>query len=314
MADLKIFITLFFATLFCHLKAQEIDTFSRSITYKDSILIQKYTFLITQKPNIENWEAYFSIAKSLYNYKRNQEAKAMFVNILASKQLPYDNKIQHYASLEADSNSYGSFTSHYKNETCLFLTKIELEAKNFAQALAYLELLEKNYPIKYNCGTMTARYESELIELRALCYEGLGNIKKAIDLLFPYCFDHHNQILIRTLKRYYSSSKIKKYLSIALKSITCEVDSTLSTSYITINYGLPDETTKVITYTSGKGKIKLFGKIVEMPEPMLENREVVQREHFINHFLQSDFYAELSGDYSYRKFYYNFTEFNYQIK
>ena len=260
---------------------------------EDSTLVETYTDLITADPNEETVETYYRLAYALWNLQRNKEAQIMLQKIVESGLPQYKDTYYHGSDIPGDTTTniygYGSFTSSYKNSACLLLTKIFIEEKNYSEALEYLVAADKQYTITYNCGTGHHRYQGELRHLYGLCYEGLEQTDKAIDLLLPHCFDWNNKIILRILQAQYSADDIKKNMDWAINSITCAVDTFSSESYLIDNYGTEQEITTELTYVSGTGTIELFGSVITLPQPDLKDGETITRQHYVDQFLASSF-------------------------
>ena len=282
--------------------SQHIEEFYRSPDSKDSLLAQEYDNLRPSERNVDNFSDYYSTAQALWQVKRNNEAKEMFIAILESDQELYTNTYYHSSDIPGDTTKniygYGSFTSNYKNSVCLYLAKIYIEEHNFAEALNYVTAAENEYVVYYNCGTGHNSYQGRLRTLYGLSYEGMGETEKAIELLLPYCFDWDNKIIIRIFKSQHSKVEIKKSMEVAVASITCVPDTFESTTISTTNYGKNNEEKIEWNYISGRGTIQLFGRTIKLNAPRLKNGETITKQHFIDDFLDSHFYQSLTGDYS----------------
>lgn len=271
--------------------------FYRDPTKLNSKVVQMNASLITRDPTNTNYETYYQLAQSLWELKRNEEAKNMFQKIIQSTLPQYNTTYIKESDLKDDTSkvyAYGSYTVNYKNSSSLYLTKILIEQEKYAEALTHLEAADTLYSVIFTCGTGESGYNREIRNLYGLCYEGLGQIQKSLDSLLPYCFEFDNMTIIRILKKNYSQEEIKRQMEIARNSINCVVDTVDSESYITVNEGTKKEKTRKVIYKSGKGSIVLFGRQIDLPEPMLKNKEIVTRKHFVDDFLSSRFYRELT--------------------
>lgn len=259
-------------------------------------LILKHSNLIERAPRHRNAHTFYNVAEALWQLQRNEEAKKMFLKIMDSELSEYAGTNYHVSDVAGEEEdtrvyAYGSYTSNYKNLSARYLAKIYVEAKDFETALRYVIDADKKYIIHYTCGTGSNFYNAELREIYGLCYEGLNQSGKAIDMLLPYALDWRCETIARILKSKYSSEDIKVELKTAIESITFEVDSTPSTSEVH-QYGFGSDTPviKIITYTSGKGSVDLFGETIPLPRPLLENGEIVTRQHFVEEFMSTRFY------------------------
>jgi len=264
---------------------------------EDEKMYESNKYLIDQLPTEKNHVKYIQLAAALWNLEKTKEAEKMFLNIVNSKIKSYTTTYYHSSDIPGDTTTnsygYGSSTSNYKNTACLYLTKINIEKKKFQTALAYLEQAIKKYKVTYTCGTGYNMQKNEYDFLYAACYEGLGYHKKNIDMLLPTCLDWDNKILTRAIKRTYSGPEIENYLFKAEKSITCSVDTFLSESVVTSNYGTEEEKKDTIRYYSGSGSIILFNRKIDLPYPHLEDGEKVLREYYVKLFKESSFYEDL---------------------
>lgn len=269
---------------------------------QDSLVVAKNTALITAKPTKSNYKKYYSTAASLFELDRFEEAKTMFHNIEKSTGWYYSATYKHASDAGDDGNiyGYGSYTSNYKNSASLYLTKIYIEEANYTEALKYLGKADTIYPVYFTCGTGSNMYAETLRDLYATCYVHLNKPDETIRLLLPYSFKSGVSDLITALKSKYTAAELKSYMDTALKSITCVVNEYVSTTtQTTYKDGKIAEVTEQ-HYTGGSGTIKLFGTVVDFPYPNLKDGETLTRQHFVDYFLSSHLYMELSGDYSHK--------------
>jgi hypothetical protein len=273
-------------------------SFSHSPSKDDTLIYVKYNNLITSEPTDKNYAEFYSLACSLWELGRLKEAECMFLRIVDSKKLFYTDSYYHSSDIPGDTTTntygYGRYTSNYKNYASRYLTKIYLEKKQYRQALKFIELADKKYPVQQNCGTGNMLYRNEIDGLYSLCYDGLGMYDIIIEKYLPNYFDYYNAILVKAIKKKYSPNEIYNYLKKGENSVVCIVDTFQSSSYTTYNYGTEDERTVESKYTSGTATINLFGKEVILARPSLENGEIVSREKFLKEFKESGFYKALT--------------------
>ena len=266
-------------------------------TKEDSIFCKKNSKLINAEPTKRNHINYHSLACSLWQLGRLTEAESMFLKIIASKEPYYVGTYYNSSDIPGDTSTnsygYGSYTFNYKNRASRYLSKIYIEEKKFDQALKYIQYVDKKYTVEYSCGTGYMWYRGEIDGLYGLAYEGLGMFDSIINMFLPQYSIHSDGILISTLKKVHSQTEINEYLKIAENSIVCVVDSFQSSSFITENYGEKNESTTEIKYTSGTATMTLFGRLVTLPAPNLENGEKVSRDLFVKEFKESGFYTAL---------------------
>jgi tetratricopeptide (TPR) repeat protein len=278
----------------------EFNFIDHSPAKEDFELFKKSRTLISQQPTIKNHEKYFRLACSLWELKKTSEAEKMFLAIVNSNKKFYTATYYSSSDIPGDttqnSYGYGSFTYNYKNNACIFLTKIYLEDKQFARALQCLNDAIKKYKEVYTCGTGYEAQQDKYRFLYAACYTGLNRNKEIVNLLLPYCLDWDDKIMIGAIKKLYTKTAISRYLAEAEKSITCVVDSFQSFTVSTSNYGEKDEKSDTIRYYSGTGTIKLFEKRIKMPTPDLQEGEIVTKEYFRKIYHESPFYLSLHQD------------------
>jgi len=267
---------------------------------EDEQRYKKHKSLINSLPTKKNYKLYFDLACTLWELEKTVDAEKMFLTIVKSKEAFYTSSTYHSSDIPGDTSTniygYGSFTSNYKNYSCIYLTKIYLEQKKFEKALAFLEDAVKKYKVSYNCGTGFYRQQDEYDFLYASCYEGLNKHKEVIDLLLPSCLERNDEIIVNSIKKVYSAEQIKDLLGNAEASITFTLDSIPSFSYTTSNYGSKNAKTDTIKYVSGIATITLFESQINMPLPNFENGQILNRAMIVAIFKESDFYNRLQTE------------------
>ncbi len=115
----------------------------------------------------------------------------------------------------------------YKHNSCENLARIEMENKNFKEALKYIKLFDKKYPYKHFCGNELKSYSIFRAQMYAEVYLGLKDSVKALDHLLPEIFDSglaSNAELVQTttalLKIIYSHKELDSGMEKALASIS----------------------------------------------------------------------------------------------
>lgn len=267
---------------------------------KDHQRYKKHHSLINRLPTEKNHALYFSLACSLWELEKIEDAKKMFLTIINSEEKYYSSTYYHSSDIPGDTSTnsygYGSFTSDYKNYAALYLAKIYLEQKDFDKALQFVEDAVQKYQVTYSCGTGYYSQQNEYNFLYASCYEGLNRYADIIDLLIPSCLQTNDDLLIAAIKNTYSKEEILQGLQNAENSIVCLPDSFPSYSYEVSGYGNTREKTDTIQYYSGTATITLFDRQVNIPTPKLENGEHLAKDRFVKFFRESDFYTRLKED------------------
>ncbi len=77
----------------------------------------------------------------------------------------------------------------YKHRACKILSDIYIEKADYKSALKYEKLADKKYPYVHFCGNELAANEIYKSTAYAKCYTGLGNRKKAINILLKQSFN-----------------------------------------------------------------------------------------------------------------------------
>jgi len=283
-----------------HISSMISYTIDHRPTKDDSAYFNKNSGLINQKPTKKNYINFYSLATSLWELNKLNDAEKLFSQIVESNREFYSSNYYHSSDIPGDNTKnkygYGSCTLNYKNYACRYLTKIYIEEKKFDLALKYLKEADLKYPNSFSCGTGQNIYRNELSQLYGLCYEGLGQVDSIINLFLPKYDNWENGILIKALKKKYTKGQISNYLEIAVNSITCVAD-TFQSTYSTIeNYGEKNEKSTETKYTSGKGTINLFDKVIALYSGLLKEGEVASRDQFVKEFEQTAFYQELIKD------------------
>ena len=187
-------------------------------------LYRSHRYLINQVPSYKNYVKYFTLACSLWELRKIDEAERMFLRIVQSKSKYYSTTYYHSSDIPGDttknSYGYGSFTSNYKNYACIYLVKVYIEKKKFSKALSFLEKAVKEYKVSHSCGTGFNRQQNQYRFFYAACYDGLGKYKDVVKLLLPECLNWDDKFVIRAIKKLFTQQEINKYLATAENSIS----------------------------------------------------------------------------------------------
>lgn len=282
----------------CSLYSQKEHTFYRLYAPEDSLILTNQEALNRQGLSHYNALHYFHVAEALWREQRNDEAEKMFREIMESELEEFNKNLQFDSDVSRDTlpknYGYGSYSFHYKNKSSLYLAKILIERKAFQEALHYVTLADTTYPVTFNCGTGHGFYEQQLNELYALCYEGMAQSQKVMDLLLPNCLQRRdNTILVRVIRNRFTKEERKYLREKAIASIQFELNTEESYIEIVHNYGTKSERIEPLRFTTGTGTILLFGQQVRLPSPSLKNGQIAEREDFLNAFTASNFYKEV---------------------
>lgn len=278
----------------------EFNYLDRDPQPEDQRRYKKYRHLIGQQPTKKNYKNHSMLAASLWNLGKLREAEQLYLTILGADLKNYDSTYYHSSDVPGDtvvnSYGYGSFTSSYKNNAAVYMTKICLEQKQYARALQFLEDAVKKYTVYFTCGTGRRAQQERYNFLYAACYNGLKRYTETIGLLLPACLERNDQLIITAIRETYSPEAIRNELQLAEASLVCSFDSLPSYGFITMNRGTEEEKTDTITYYSGSATMRLFGRELQLPVPHLGNGERLERDMFVKYFKESDFYISLAGD------------------
>jgi tetratricopeptide (TPR) repeat protein len=267
---------------------------------KDNSNYRKYKSLIGQAPTKKNHELYYSLACSLWELEKLQDAEKMFLTIIKSTDKFYESTYYHSSDIPGDTTTniygYGSFTSNYKNYAAIYLTKIYLEQKKFDNALQFLEDAVKKYKVTYSCGTGFHQQQDEYNFLYSACYLGLDRYNDVVDLIIPSCLNKSDTIIISAIRHLYTQQEIETKLDYAVESINCILDTFPSYAYQTTYSDHNKEKTDTLKYFSSSATMTLFDRKINLPTPSLNDGDYLTKEMFVKLFKESDFYYRLKNN------------------
>jgi len=141
----------------------------------------------------------------------------------------------------AGSGIMGEPYANYKNRALKNLVKIEIENKNYSEALKYLEETKK-YPYQHFCGNESAEDKLYIAKLYAQCYLGLNQSEKAFDVLLPNIFENglaDNSEIVNltysTLLKTYSKIDLKNQLEESFKNLITKNEKRAKYEYTSYN-------------------------------------------------------------------------------
>lgn len=265
---------------------------------KDRKTIKKFGKLLEETPNEKNYDNYYELACAYWNLSDNDNAENLFLKILNSNETHYNKTELNNSDIPYDTTTniygYGSYTFSYKNKACLYLCKINLERKNYEEALKYIELADKKYKTSYSCGTGYRRQLDEYNFLYATCYEGLGKYNQVLDLLMPEVLNRNDEISVNAIKKLYSQKEIENEISKGEKEIKVEIDKEPNYSYTSwTDPKTKKEITDSAIYFPATAKITLFSYEIEMTNNDLNHIKKINNEIFVADFRKTDFYRNL---------------------
>ena len=277
------------------IKLDDLDE-SESVLYKnpqkeDTLNEKLYKKLFLHGATKTNYKNFIAVANSLWQLNEIEKAEKMYMVVINSEQPFYTNTKYNWSGT---AYGYGSFTSNYKNEAAIALARINIQKKNYRQALQYVAAAVTKYKVYYTCGTGTMMYNNEIKALKSHCYQKLKMVDKGIQLLLPYAFEGGHCCLTGLLKQKYSPSQLAKLLNKAEQTITFvqNKDSSVTQLFHTeSNDSAMVEETR--TYLSATVTITLLGKKINIPSPELMDKEVATKEQFVAVFKNSKFYKDL---------------------
>jgi tetratricopeptide (TPR) repeat protein len=268
----------------------EIDLMQRLPDAADSQFYRSNYHLLRTGPTKENHNDYYRLGLTLWELDQLQDAEKIFLKILASK-APWYN----FEKYKAAEGLYPGFPddNFYKNQSCNYLAQIYIEQKKFKKALHYIGLAEKTYTYNGRGYPASVIHEGRYRYYYARCYEGLGMKKELLDLLLPHCLDNNYGMLTRAIKEMYTQEQIQMNLTEAENSITCQTDSFLSYTNVSTPKGKDIYAHDTISYYSGTGTIRLFGRTAHFSHPKLGHGERLNRDYFARLFRSTAFYKNL---------------------
>jgi tetratricopeptide (TPR) repeat protein len=277
------------------IKLDDLDE-SESVLYKnpekeDSLNETLYKELFFHGATKTNYKKFIAVANSLWQLNEIEKAELMYKAVINSNQPFYTNTKYNWSGT---AYGYGSFTSNYKNEAAIALARINIQKKNYRQALQYVTAAITRYKVYYTCGTGTMMYNNEIKALKSHCYQKLKMVDKGIELLLPYAFEGGHCCLTNLLKQKYSSKKLVAILKAAERTMTFIQNKDSSVTQVTRtgpNDSVVIEETR--TYLSATATITLLGKKINIPSPELMDKEVATKEQFVAVFKNSKFYKDL---------------------
>lgn len=132
-----------------------------------------------------------------------------------------------------------SIENNYKNYSAKDLAEIYIDKKDYKTAIKYLDLTKKKFSYKHFCGNAYASDDIYTADRYSDCYIGLGNYKKAIDILSPHMFSNglaDNSGLVKklylTYLKVYSKSEIKNQFLNADKSLEIKKEKYKEETYL----------------------------------------------------------------------------------
>lgn len=261
----------------------------------DRLNLVRYAHLQQVLPTVKNHDQYYKMACSLWELQRLKPAEVMFTNILHSSIRSYDTRYHSSGTLYG----YGSFTSSDKNAAAIYLAKIRIKQKRYKEALHYLQVAEKKYPVYFTCGTGAMWQEGNYKMLYGLCYQGLGWHDMVVALFLPESGEYTNELLVDAVEKLYSTETIATELQGAMAKIQYEEYEYPSFTTQERKPGVKDDSsvwnavTDTTYYHCGKTTTYLFGTKISLGYPRLELSSVVERKDLETLLIKSDLYQAL---------------------
>ncbi|WP_052122269.1 tetratricopeptide repeat protein, partial [Flavobacterium suncheonense] len=198
---------------------------SFAIDLKENILdkvIENYDELIEKFPKSKLiFRALNNKAFAELEIEDYDEAKMTFLKVLNSK------------ANDKEKGGIGSGImaepyANYKNRASKKLAELELQNKNYKEAIKYLDETKK-HPYRHFCGNEYAADEIYMAEMYSKCYLGMNEYEKAYDILLPNILENglaDNSNLIDTafnaLLKKYKKEDLKVQLEISFSNVTTE--------------------------------------------------------------------------------------------
>ncbi len=177
----------------------------------------------------DSWNtAHGLITKFLKAYpESNYKFHALFflAEILYSKH-QVDSAMSLYSQVLDFPDTGEIVVGNNKNSSCSRLADINIDKKEFAIALKYINLAEEKHYFRSTCGNAHAWHSIGVVTQYARCYIGLKDYQKTIEVLSPYMFRNDltsNTSLVKTLysayRKIYTREQIKNEFINAPKTL-----------------------------------------------------------------------------------------------
>ncbi|MCL9804784.1 hypothetical protein NAT51_04585 [Flavobacterium amniphilum] len=121
--------------------------------------------------------------------------------------------------------------ANYKNRACKILAEIEVENKNYQEALHYLDQTKK-YPYRHFCGNEHAENDLYMTRMYSKCYLALNDYEKAYDVLLPNIIENglaSNHYIVElaldALVKKYTKDELKVQFENAFQNIITEKET-----------------------------------------------------------------------------------------
>jgi tetratricopeptide (TPR) repeat protein len=212
-----------------------------AIEIKENVLhkvIENYTELITKYPKSKLvFRALNNKGFAELELKYYAEAEKTFLKILNSDANDKENG-------GIGSGLMGEPYANYKNRACKILADLEINNKNYQEAINYLDFTKK-YPYRHFCGNEFASEEIYMAEMYSKCYLGLNQYEKALDILLPNIIENGLasntelvNITFNALLKNYKKEDLKTQFENSFKNVVAvkETRNKNEYTYYYINY------------------------------------------------------------------------------
>jgi hypothetical protein len=268
-----------------------------SSSQDDKLNANKFAYLKDRLPNLQNIDNYFALACAYWNLNQLQDAEFLFKKIYDSANI-FNITARYNSDVKGDTSTnlygYGSYSYNILNDVCIYLCMINIENEKFEQANKYLNDAKKKYKTSYSCGTGANLQQDKYDFLTGLCFEGMGEYQKALNLLAPKALVRNDDISIRIIKKLYAPTEIQKELERAMDAITFKAYDHQSYSYTT-TYSTDKNTSVNDTnfYYISNAKITFLNVEYEVPSIQISDPTMDNKFIHIAKFKQTYFYRKL---------------------
>jgi tetratricopeptide (TPR) repeat protein len=181
-----------------------------------------------------NEEALFAQGRILFEQKKRDQAKELFLTITDMKNYDRDESSPDFALcpyIKHDCKNIlmPEMLLNLQHEACIYLYHIAMAEKDYESARKYLVYACEYYRFYYNCGTGDLQEDIRLSLLFSEYHESKGNKDSSIDVMLPYILEpqaypllYYEQLLERTaglLHEYYEEDTLKREFHTSINEV-----------------------------------------------------------------------------------------------
>jgi hypothetical protein len=261
-------------------------------SYEDLILIKMRGQLKDSLPDKKNHAYYFFLANA-YSRINDTIALKMYRTIIASRGEFY----LHMNEFPEVEKTRFIRETYYKSFACVEAAQIYLRRGDPVNAMKFIDIAERDYPIRYKGGWPMAQIDDQyLYYCKMHCHYLFEEYDSVINYYLPKGIMNYPGIVILSLRKKYSTEQIQVALEEAIA--TLEFTPATEKEWFEIT-DYQTKQTKTYYYQGGLIEIYLFGIRIPQKIPFLGDRRyknvIFDRETAIAHFKSCSFYQELTA-------------------